>query len=61
MDRRPDRDVNSVEAWQTATVAEATTAAAVIVSDVAVTPTATQSAANGKPDDNNDSAAIAMQ
>jgi hypothetical protein len=45
-----------------ATAAEATTAASVtLVSDAAVTPTATQSAANGGPVGDNDSAAITMQ
>ena len=61
MVRRPDGDDDSVEAWQTATAAEATMVVVVLVSDAAGTPTATQSAANGRPDGNNNSAAIAMQ
>jgi hypothetical protein len=44
-----------------ATAAEAITAAAVLISDAAATPAATQSAADGRPDSNNDYAAIAMQ
>ena len=44
------------------TAAEATTTAAVtLVSNAAATLTATQSAANGRPDGNDGSAAIAMQ
>ena len=62
MVRRPDGDDSSAEAWQTATVAEATTAAAVtLVSDTAATKTATQSVADGGPVGNDNSAAIAMQ
>ncbi len=58
---RPDGDNHSAEAWQTATAAEATTVAAVLVSDAAAMPAATQSMADGRPDDNDNSAAIAMQ
>ena len=62
MVRWPDGDDDSAEAWQTAMAAEATAAAAVtIISNAAVTPTATQSAADGRPVGNNDSGAIAMQ
>jgi hypothetical protein len=50
MVRRPDGDDDSAEAWQTATAAEATTAAAVLVSDAAAMSMATQSAADGRPD-----------
>ena len=61
MVRRPDGDDDSAEAWQTATAAEATEAAAVLVSDVAAMLAATQSVANCRPDGDNNSAAIAMQ
>ncbi len=59
---RPDGNNDSAEAWQTATAAEATMAVAVtLVSDAAAMPTATQSAADGRPVGDNDSAAITMQ
>ena len=58
---RPDGDNDSAEAWQTATAAEASLAAAVLVSNAAAMPAATKSAANGRPDGDDDSAAIAMQ
>ena len=62
MVRRPDGDNDSAEAWQTATAADATTAAAVtLVSDAAAMSTATQSAANGGPVGDNNSGTIAMQ
>ena len=59
---RPDGDDDSAEAWQMATVAEATAAAAVtLVSDSAAKPAATQSAADGRPISEDQSAAITMQ
>ena len=62
MARQLDGDNNSVEAWRTATAAKAMTAAAVmLVSDTAATLGATQSAADGRPVSNDESAAIAMQ
>ena len=62
MIRWPDGDNNSAEAWQTATAAEATTAAAVtLISDAAAIPMGTQSAADGGPVGDDDSATIAMQ
>ena len=62
MVRRPDGDNDSAEAWQTVKTAEATTAVAVmLVSDIAAMQAATQSAANGGPVGNGNSAAIAMQ
>jgi hypothetical protein len=62
MVRRPDGDDDSAEAWQTATAAEAMTAAAVLlVPNAAAMPTATQSAADGRRVGDNNSAVIAMQ
>jgi hypothetical protein len=61
MARQPDGDDNSVEAWQTATAAEATRAVAVmLVSDAAAMPAATQSVADGRPAGDDESAAIAI-
>ena len=61
MVRQPDGDDDSVKAWPTATVAEAMTVVAVLPdSNSAAMPTATQSAANGGPAGNKDSAVIAM-
>ena len=62
MVRRPDGDGDSEEAWQTATMAEATAAAAMmLVSNAAATPAATQSVADGGPVGEDESTAIAMQ
>ncbi len=62
MVRRSDGDDDSAEAWQTATAAKATTAAAVtLVSNPAAMPTATQSVADSRPVGDDESAAIAMQ
>ena len=62
MVRQPDGENDSAEAWQTATRAEATTAAAVtLIFNAPATPTATQSAADGRLVGDDNSAAIAMQ
>ena len=59
---QPDRDDDSAEAWQTATAAEAMTAAMVtLVSDAAETPATTQSAAGDRLVGGDEFAAIAMQ
>ncbi len=58
----PDWDDDSAEAWQTAMAAEATaTAAVTLVSDAAAMLATTQSAADGGPVGDANSAAIAMQ
>ena len=59
---RPDGDDDSAKSWQTAAAVEATTVAAVmLVSNATAMPAATQSAADGGPIGDNESAAIAMQ